>query len=91
MPAVTTATGSANIAGQIRIDYSSCSSRGNLYEMFLGPDSAAENVSGAPLRTVYVRVSAEFVSAGSRSEAISTASSPQKVPTRLIEFLAFFY
>jgi hypothetical protein len=59
MPAVTTAVGSANIAGQIRIDHSSCSSRGNLYQMFVGPDSAAENVSGAPLRTVYVGVSTD--------------------------------
>src|SRR5207245_8347276 len=33
MPAVTTATGSANVAGQIRIDHSSCPSRGNLYQI----------------------------------------------------------
>jgi hypothetical protein len=59
MPAVTTAAGSANIAGQIHIDHSSCSSRGNLYVVFVGPDSAAENVTGAPLRTVYVGVSTD--------------------------------
>ncbi len=59
MPAVTTATGAANIAGQIRVDHSSCASRGNLYQIFSGPDSAAENVSGAPLRTLYVGVSTD--------------------------------
>jgi len=52
-----TATGSANTAGQIHIDHSSCSSRGNLYEVFVAPDSAAENVTGAPQRTVYVGAS----------------------------------
>jgi hypothetical protein len=56
-PAVTTAAGSTNTAGQIRLDHSSCSSRGNLYEIFVGPDSAAENVSGAPQRTAYIGVS----------------------------------
>ena len=54
MPAVTTAAGAANTAGQIRIDHSSCSSRGNVYQLFVGPDSAAENVTSAPQRTVYV-------------------------------------
>ncbi len=56
-PAVTGAAGSANIAGQIRIDHSNCASRGNLYQMFVGPDSATENVNGAPMRTAYVGVS----------------------------------
>jgi len=56
-PAVTTASGSANTAGQIRLDHSSCTSRGNLYEIFVGPDSAAENVTSAPQRTAYVGVS----------------------------------
>jgi hypothetical protein len=57
MPAATTAVGAANTAGQVRIDHSSCSSRGNLYQIFTAPDSAAENVTGAPQRTVYVGVS----------------------------------
>jgi hypothetical protein len=57
LPAATTAAGSANTAGQIRIDHSSCSSRGNLYQIFVAPDSAAENVASAPRRTVYVGVS----------------------------------
>lgn len=56
-PAVITATGSANTAGQIRIDHTSCSSRGNLYDIFVGPDNATENVSGAPQRTAYIAVS----------------------------------
>ena len=50
-------TNSANIAGQIRIDQSQCPSRGNLYAIFVAPDSAAENVAGMPRRTVYVGVS----------------------------------
>src|SRR6266436_1915586 len=35
------ATNSANIAGQIKVDRSSCPSRGNLYQIFVAPDSAA--------------------------------------------------
>lgn len=57
MPAVTTAAGSANTAGQIHLDHSGCPSRGNLYEIFVGPDSAAENVASAPQRTAYIGVS----------------------------------
>jgi len=56
-PAVITASGSANTGGQIRLDHSSCPSRGNLYEIFVGPDSAVENVTQAPQRTAYVGVS----------------------------------
>jgi hypothetical protein len=59
MPAVTTATGTANTAGQIHLDQSSCPSRGNLYDIFVGPDSATENVNGAPQRTAYVAVSTD--------------------------------
>jgi hypothetical protein len=59
--------GSGNVAGQIRIDKNTngCSSRGNLYQIFSAPDSAAENMTCtgspgptcSPLRTVYVGVS----------------------------------
>jgi hypothetical protein len=52
-------TDSANIAGQIRIDHSSCPSRGNLYTIFVAPDSATENNAGGPMRTVYVGVSTD--------------------------------
>ena len=52
-----TLTGSANVAGQVRIDHSSCPSRGNLYSMFVAPDNATENALGQPLRSVYVGVS----------------------------------
>jgi hypothetical protein len=65
MPAVTTATGSANTAGQIRLDHSSCASRGNLYELFTGPDNATENVTGAPQRTAYIAVSQDAKLGGS--------------------------
>ena len=53
------ATNSANIAGQIKVDRSSCPSRGNLYQMFVAPDSAAENLTGGALRSVYVGVSTD--------------------------------
>jgi hypothetical protein len=52
-----TLTGSANVAGQIRIDHSSCPSRGNLYSMFVAPDNPTENALSEPLRSVYVGVS----------------------------------
>jgi hypothetical protein len=65
MPAVTTAAGSANIAGQIRLDHSSCPSRGNLYDIFVGPDSASENVNSAPQRTAYIAVSQDAKLGGS--------------------------
>src|SRR6185369_611921 len=59
MPAVTTGVGSANTAGQIHLDLSQCASRGNLYEVFVGPDNATENVTSAPQRTAYIGVSTD--------------------------------
>ncbi len=67
MPTVTTASGSANTAGQIHFDQSSCSSHGNLYDIFVGPDSATENVNGAPQRTAYVAVSKDAKLGGATS------------------------
>jgi hypothetical protein len=52
-------TDSANIAAQIKVDRSSCPSKGNLYVAFVAPDSQAENDAGGPLRTVYVGVSTD--------------------------------
>src|SRR2546426_4745600 len=52
-------TNSANTLGQIRIDHSQCPSRGNLYQVFVAPDSATENNAGGPQRTVYVGVSTD--------------------------------
>lgn len=49
--------GTANIAGQLRIDQSSCPSGGNLYSIFVAPDNATENALGQPMRSVYVGVS----------------------------------
>src|SRR3979490_3269753 len=40
------ATNSANIAGQIKVDRSSCPSRGNLYQIFVAPASAPEHLPG---------------------------------------------
>jgi hypothetical protein len=34
---------SGNIAGQIKVDNSSCSSHGNLYQIFVGPDNPVDN------------------------------------------------
>jgi hypothetical protein len=52
-------TNTANIAGSIRVDRSPCPSRGNLYQIFVAPDTAAENVTGQPFRSVYVGVSSD--------------------------------
>src|SRR6266446_3598026 len=40
-PSVGPPTG--NIAGQIKVDNSSCSSKGNLYQIFVGPDNPVDN------------------------------------------------
>jgi len=53
------ATNSANLLGPVHVDRSRCSSRGNLYQIFVAPDSAAENLNGGPLRSVYVGVSSD--------------------------------
>jgi hypothetical protein len=53
------ASNSANVAGQIKVDRSSCPSRGNLYQIFVAPDSVTENLSGGALRSVYVGVSTD--------------------------------
>ncbi len=57
------ASNSANVHGQLRIDHSpianSCSSRGNLYQIFVAPDSVTENLTGGALRSVYVGVSTD--------------------------------
>ena len=53
-----TPASTANLAAQIKIDHSNCSSRGNLYQLFVAPNDAVENnVSGAPMRSAYVGVS----------------------------------
>ena len=52
-----TPNGTANLAAQIQIDHSSCSSRGNLYQLFVAPDNATENALGRPMRSAYVGVS----------------------------------
>jgi hypothetical protein len=53
------ATNSANVAGQIKVDRSSCPSRGNLYQIFVAPDSVTENLMGQPQRSVYVGASTD--------------------------------
>src|SRR6266849_6246732 len=53
------ATNSANIAGQIKVDRSSCPSRGNLYQIFVAPDNVVENLMGGALRSIYVGVSTD--------------------------------
>lgn len=47
-----------NIAGQIKVDNSSCSSHGNLYEIFVAPDNPTDNAnnSSAFLNAAYVAV-----------------------------------
>jgi hypothetical protein len=55
-PSVGPPTG--NIAGQIKVDNSSCSSHGNLYQIFVGPDNPVDNSnnSSAFLNAAYVGV-----------------------------------
>src|SRR6266850_662567 len=53
------ASNSANVAGQIKADRSSCPSRGNLYQIFVAPDSVTENLTSGALRSVYVGVSTD--------------------------------
>jgi hypothetical protein len=38
---------SGNIAGQIKVDRSSCSSHGNLYQIFVGPDNPNDNLQNS--------------------------------------------
>jgi hypothetical protein len=52
-------TDSANTAAQIKVDNSSCPSKGNLYVAFTAPDNATENTNGGPQRSVYVGVSTD--------------------------------
>jgi hypothetical protein len=54
-----TPTATANLAGQIKVDRSSCSSRGNLYQLFVAPDNPAENIAGNTMRSAYVGVSVD--------------------------------
>src|SRR5438552_10656526 len=46
-PSVGPPTG--NIAGQIKVDNSSCSSHGNLYQIFVGPDNPVDNSNNSQL------------------------------------------
>ncbi len=46
-PSVGPPTG--NIAGQIKVDNSSCSSHGNLYQIFVGPDNPMDNSQNSSL------------------------------------------
>jgi hypothetical protein len=57
-------TNSANLLGNIAVDKSACTSRGNLYQIFTGPDSATENVNAGTLRDVYVGVSKDAKTSG---------------------------
>ncbi|PYX82178.1 MAG: hypothetical protein DMG70_16145 [Acidobacteria bacterium] len=52
-----TPTATANIAGRIQVDRSSCGTRGSLYQIFVAPDNVTENTGGMPMRSVYVGVS----------------------------------
>jgi hypothetical protein len=47
-----------NIAGQVKVDRSSCSSHGNVYQIFVGPDNPTDNLknSASYLNAAYVGV-----------------------------------
>jgi len=55
-PSVGPPTG--NIAGQIKVDRSSCTSHGNLYQIFVGPDNPTDNLNNSSsfLNAAYVGV-----------------------------------
>src|SRR5207244_6895487 len=55
-PSVGPPTG--NIAGQIKVDRSSCTSHGNLYQIFVGPDNPTDNLNNSSsfLNEAYVGV-----------------------------------
>jgi hypothetical protein len=55
-PSVGPPTG--NIAGQIKVDCSSCGSHGNLYQIFVGPDNPTDNANNSSmyLNAAYVGV-----------------------------------
>jgi len=53
------ATNTANVAGTLRVDNSSCPSRGNVYSVFVAPDNAVENATGQTFRSVYVAASTD--------------------------------
>src|SRR5437773_10843054 len=55
-PSVGPPTG--NIAGQIKVDRSSCTSHGNLYQIFVGPDNPTDNANNSSsfINAVYVGV-----------------------------------
>lgn len=53
-PSVGPPTG--NTAGQIKVDNSSCSSHGNLYQIFVGPDNPTDNTQNSLTNAAYVGV-----------------------------------
>src|SRR5437868_4298389 len=50
-----------NVAGQIKVDRSSCSSRGNLYQIFVAPDNPIDNAQNSAkfVNAVYVAVASD--------------------------------
>ncbi len=47
-----------NVAGQIKVDRSSCGSRGNLYQIIVGPDNVTDNANGL-INATYVGVASD--------------------------------
>ena len=52
-------TNTANVAGQIKVDRSSCPSKGNLYQIFVAPDTVLENTTGGTFTSAYVGTSTD--------------------------------
>ena len=50
-----------NVAGQIKVDHSSCASRGNLYQIFVAPDNPIDNAQNSAkfVNAVYVAVASD--------------------------------
>src|SRR5213079_162879 len=58
-PSVGPPTG--NIAGQIKVDHSSCASHGNLYQIFVAPDNPTDNAQNSAkfINAAYVAVASD--------------------------------
>ena len=98
---------SGNIAGQIKVDKSSCSSHGNLYQIFVGPDNPNDNAQNSSKFTnaVYVGVASnvslssptlsftdhKVFSCGAGSTCASGAGLGSLFPALAVDSLGYLY
>jgi len=96
-----------NVAGVPRVDRSSCPSRGNLYQIFLGPDNPTDNLQNSAkfINAVYVGVATnvslasptltfndyKIFSCGAGSTCPSGAGLPNLFPALAVDNFGFVY